>query len=265
MDKSLRFLARRPILSRILLAIFVALPYAVILMLLGFDRISCWICTAALLFCGFVIIGHAPGLLMNRAIRSLTEQCDPDPLLDMTQWLLPLRMNASMKLTVRINHATALREVGRYEEALAELDGIAINHVRGATPIIKYVYAHNRTDFLDRLGRTQEANDWFCTAMAQYAALPSRRKKYLDNVVSLSRSADHLRREEYEQALACLQNIKCDQAQQQVSQGMLYARCAIGLNQPQRAREWLTFVITNGNRLHIVKEAWAMLEKLENS
>lgn len=264
MEKLLYFFARRPILSKLLLTIFVALPYCLLLLYSEWSKATIFILAFVLEFALLSIVNTAPGRLMDRAVRTLQHQCDPYPLLDVTGRLLPLPMTPGMKVLARLNHSAALLETGKYAEALAELEQTDPATARGMNPVTRYFYANNRSSALDVLKRPEEAEEWFRTSAELYDALPPRLKERTRKVLCFSQAESHLRRGEYEKALELAKSIRCMNRQELLSQGTVYVKCALGMDQPEIAKQWLRYIIANGNRLHAVAEARSMLEKLRN-
>ena len=265
MEKIFRFAARRPALFRILPCLFPALPLAVMLISL---EVPTWIaiaCIAAVLYPFFIIPKLSEFFLMNPKIKVLNQECDPIPLLEITSFLLTCRQSPAYRITTSMNHAVALRDLGSCEEALRIMENIDLSRPRRIPAMVKFVYYHNWSDFLDHSGRMDEADAMHRTAMEFYDAIPRKQKSALENTVCFSRASALCRHGSFTEAVALLRDMNCANLRQQVERGMLLARCSIALGQSPRAREWLQYIIDHGNRLHMVSQARKMLEDLENS
>jgi hypothetical protein len=67
---------------------------------------------------------------------------------------------------------------------------------------------------------------------------------------------------DYSNALRKVAWIKLPHRKMVVEGAFLAAKCHLALEEPEKAREKLNYVVHNGNKLHIVQEANALLETL---
>lgn len=266
MEKILRFAARHPAVCMVVPCLFPALPLSVALsaadVSLGFH----FACIAAVLYPFFILGKLSPMFLMNPKVKVLNRECDPLPLLEVTSFLLTCRLSPAHRMVTAMNQAVALRDTGAYEEALKVMKSIDLNKPRRIPAMAKFVYFHNLAEFLDNAGHREEADAIHARALEFWDTIPQRRKTpVLHNTIRFARASSFCRHGTFPQAVEILQDMECIDPRQQVERGMVLARCAIALGQYQRAREWLTYVITHGNRLHIADQARSMLKNLENS
>ena len=265
MEKFFRFAVRRPFLSKALVTLFPGLPLAVALIWMDVPLADCWICIALVLFVLFSLINLSVIILLNPRVKALNRDCDPLPLLEITGFLLTCPLPASTRITLSLNHAVALRDMGDYDKALDVIAHIDLSKPRKIPPMVKFVYFHNYADLLDQLGRSEDADTCFARATEMYDAIPAKRRTApLENAVRLARATACCRRQDYAQAVELLQDTEGNDLRQRVARGMILARCAAALGQPRRAEEWLHYVIAHGNRLDLVRQAGEMLKNLEN-
>lgn len=264
MEKIFRFAVRRPVLIKVLLTLFPVLPLAVILAGTNISDLLRYEVIFLLVFLIFLSVNLSVKFLMDPKVRALNRNCDPIPLLEITGFLLTCRQPPAYRIAASMNHALALRDLGHCDEALKIMESIDWSRPRRIPPMVKFVYFHNSADMMDHLGRTEEADALHAQAMQTYTALPRRARSVLEISTRFARASAHCRHGEFSDAVSVLQDLVCTNPRQQVERGMLLARCAIALGQPQQAEEWLRYVMEHGNRLHVVQEARSILENMEN-
>ena len=198
--------------------------------------------------------------LQKKSVQALEENCDPYPLLQETAEQMSYEPTGLMEQVIIINHALALREVGRYKDALELLNSINIDRYAGIFPNFRFVYYNNLTDVLTLLGNYPEAEVWYQKAVQIYQDMPENKlKQNLRPLVEAMAADAWFRRGEYEKTIECVNALYPSEAYNQINQAMLIARCYIALGQPEEARKPLEFVVAKGNRLHAVAQARAML------
>ena len=90
------------------------------------EMISFYIAAGVMLLCSLVAGSACSSYLMNPTVKSLNNQCDPFPLLAECEDQFTYVKNKGNRQLLTINHAAALIELGRNEEALAELEALNI-------------------------------------------------------------------------------------------------------------------------------------------
>jgi tetratricopeptide (TPR) repeat protein len=128
---------------------------------------------------------------------------------------------------------------------------------------MKCIYYNNLTSHLHNAGQYDEAEIWYAKTLQIYSDLPENRlKKRLSHAIE-SATADALfRKGEYREAISLLDRITPQSQRHRVGLALLYARCAIRLDDVETARTKLQFVLQHGNRLYCVEEAGRMIETL---
>lgn len=66
---------------------------------------------------------------------------------------------------------------------------------------------------------------------------------------------------EYEKALELVRTLSAENLYQQVGKAFSCGKIHLKLGNPEAAKEYLQFVITNGNKLHCVNEARALMKQ----
>lgn len=208
-------------------------------------------------------IALAPAKLLEEPLRIMDQDCDPNPFLDeCTRQLACSKPSAQQQLAL-INRATALRMLGENQQVLQILDNLNIDRFPSTTPFVKYVYYNNLADVLFEFDRDMEALIWHKKAMQIYQDLPApQAAKFYGQSKILTEALVLYRQGNYEEALKQVTWMKCDAPRHLMDAAMLAAKCHIALEEPEKAREKLQYVIDHGNKLHIVQEAGEILDTL---
>lgn len=209
------------------------------------------------------IIASAPAKLLQEPLDIMNQQCDPHPFLEETTRQLSRRFHGPQQQLNEINHATALRMVGENHKVAEILESINIDRFPGTTPYIKFVYYNNLSDVLFALDRAAEGLIWHKKALMIFRDLPENKiKQQYTPTCELSQAEGLYHQKEYTLALQKAAWIKCETTRTLLDAALLAAKCHIKLEEPEKAREKLQYVISHGNRLHIVQEATVLLETL---
>lgn len=254
-----RWIAKHRKLAKWLFGALLVGCYSLLLVL----GVPLWAVIIIDLFVLLVNSTHIDGSLMRlqkQPTQALISDCDPYPLLQETTEQLTYGPTGVIEQNIKVNHALALREVGRYQDALELLNSINIDRYAATLPVTRFVYYNNLTDVLTLLGNYPEAEVWYQKAVQIYQDMPENKlKQRLRPVVEAMAADAWFRRGEYEKTIECVNALYPSEAYNQINQAMLIARCYIALGQPEEARKPLEFVVAKGNRLHAVAQARAML------
>lgn len=209
-------------------------------------------------------IATAPAKLARESHEQLSQHCDPYPLLEQMEQMLDWNLPGIQHQVVQMDYAVALRETGHYQKAAEVLESIHIDKFPGTTPYVKYVYYHNLCDILYLLDRKEEARIWFKKSLEIYGDIPSGKARQ-----SLTQTHDMMAAEvlywdnEPYEALRQVAKIKLPAPRNILDAALLAAKCHLRLDEPEKAREKLRYIIEHGNKLHIVEEAKILLESID--
>ena len=210
------------------------------------------------------IIAVAPTKLMEEPTVICNQQCDPYPLLHEMEQMVARKQNGPQQQLAEINYAMALRMVGENYKCAQILERINIDRYPGISPYSKFVYYNNLSDVLFCLERPLEAKIWHRKAEQIYNDLPeSKMKQPLAEAFLLSQAQAMYYDGDFDQALRKVAWIKLNSQRMVLDAALLAAKCHISLEEPEKAREKLKYVVEHGNKLYIVEEAKALLETLE--
>lgn len=209
------------------------------------------------------LIATAPGKLLQEPLDIMNQQCDPYPFLEETKQQLSRHFQGPQQQLNEINYATALRMIGDNYKAAEILESLNIDRFPGTTPYIKFVYYNSLTDVLFALDRTAEGVIWLRKALMIYRDLPENKiKQQYAHTCELLEAEGMYHQKEYTQALQKAAWIKCESTRTLLDAALLAAKCHIALDEPEKAREKLQYVLDHGNWLHIAEEARLLLETL---
>lgn len=208
-------------------------------------------------------IAMAPAKLLQEPIEIMDQQCDPYPLLEEIERQMGRKDNSAQGQLTELNYAMALRTVGEDQKAAGILESINIDRFPSTSPYSKFVYYNNLSDVLFAVGRNTEAVIWHRKAMQIFDDLPENKmKQQLAETSQISRSEVLYHQGEYEDALRKAAWIKCRSQRQLLDVALLAAKCHMALEEPEKAREKLQYVMDHGNKLHIVEEAKQLLASI---
>ncbi len=208
-------------------------------------------------------IATAPGKLLQEPLEIMNQQCDPYPFLEEVERQMLHRRTGPQEQLLLIQYAVGLRVTGHNQKAAEILEGINIDRYPGLTPHFKFMYYNNLSDALLALDRTFEGLIWHRKAKQIYNDLPEgKQKQEFSNTMQLSEAEALYYEGDYDKALRKVAWITCKSQKSLLSAALLAAKCHMALEEPDKAKEKLTYVVERGNKLHITEEAKALLDTL---
>ena len=264
MDSVCRWIARHHKLTRTILSLLLGLCIAMVHLCLDVPFLlailliyPCSILlVTALTACG--------GRFQNRALKIMTEQCDPYPYLQELQTQLSYDYPPGIEIIVRLNLATALHNTGSTQVGVNVMKLIPIEEKGRARSVTKAMYYNNLATFLSHSGDAAGAEEAYrkFLELADGKAKKVLQKRY-PHLRTLAEAGHLYATGEYAAALEKCRGIPPKSAYDRVSIASFRAKCCIALDDPDSARRELNYVIANGNRLALVNDAWEMLKKLD--
>lgn len=208
-------------------------------------------------------IATAPLKLLREPMDAMQHQCDPHSLMEETQRQLGTGISGPYRQQLQLNYAVTLRLLGEFRKALEILEDINIDKFSGTAPSTKYAYYHNLCDLNYILGRKEEARVWHRKIRQLYNDLPNPMiRQELAPTYELMEAEILYYEADPSEALQKVSRIPLPHKIMVLDAALLAAKCHIALEEPEKAREKLQYVIDQGNKLHIVQEALALLETL---
>lgn len=225
---------------------------------------------AGVLLVGLTWIGARWIFTRDQALRrkpwaALAEQCDPYPILEELKVQQSYQGTKSMKLTRIMDYATALSEIGEEEQAYALKASIKDDVARIDSLSGHAIYSHNMSVACMKLGKWQEMEYWHQKMMEAIQRMPLDRQRHAHHKQMQGYYVRyHYSRQEYIKSLEILDSMKPGDLRQEVANAMNYARNYRAMGNTEKAKEALTFVVENGNKLYVVQQARQMLTQLDN-
>lgn len=217
--------------------------------------------TFSLLFSSYTFLNSVSDLLLREPLEKLEQGCDPYPLLQEVEIQMKKVPDNFQGQMIQINYAMALVQTGSYDKALEILESMDMK--KYPNPIAKFIYYNNLCDLMTRLNRYPEADSLYRKSQEMLDSIANRRlRERLDRTVDMNAIEALYRDQDYVGALRRLARIPCPTPRSVVDAALLAARCNLGLEEWDKAKEKLQYVIDNGNRLYCVTEARQLLNNL---
>ena len=216
----------------------------------------------SMLYSAILFVNTTPFKLMRKPTEILEQQCDPYPFLEELEHMVNSLPNNAQGQFFQVHYGIALAFTGQLEKGLEVMQNIPIEQFKGSAHT-KLLYYCNLSDMMFRLNRFEEADALYEKTLEIYRQLPdSRGKKAWEHTLELSAIEALYRSGDYALALRKLSRIPCHTKRYVIGGTMLAARCNIALEEFDKAKEKLQYVIDNGNTLYFVNDAKSLLETL---
>ena len=203
-------------------------------------------------------------VLLKKPLAVLLHECDPYPYLQEAQEQQNYPGNSSSKLARMTTLASALQEVGEYDKAWELLRNVPTEVAMGAHPLHQVIYCNMMFFMLVRQEQMQEAQRWHQKLLECYGKIKSEKyKKHLDGILKIHWASYYCVMQEYAEALQMTNGIQQKNLRDRVVCAFSLAKIACMQGEKETAVKHLQFVIENGNKLYVVTEAKALLEKIQ--
>ena len=261
MEKRDRWVVKNKILATFLLNVLLCSVFSVFFALLEF---SVWFIIVFDLFI-ILINGVYPSVcsdnLLKKAIKSWEEYCDPEPLLNETEFLLGCRNSAMVKQILFMNKSAALSSIGKTREAYDMLISMNIDKEAYIPDAARLLYYNNLMVYAHNLGMNELADITYSKLLLMYPDIKNKKtKEDFDEHMKESKASFHIRKGEYEQAIDALNQLSPQKMRSKVENAFTYAKVYLALGETEKAKDHLVFVIVNGNKLACVNEARELLK-----
>ena len=118
------------------------------------------------------------------------------------------------------------------------------------------IHSNNMADTCDELGDFESASAWHKKTLDAAKKLGMLKS----SEIILAKASEALRKKDYGAVLKALEGFKEKNMLEKICASMVYAKAYIGLGEIEKAKEKLSFIIENGNKLYTVEQAKKMLE-----
>lgn len=211
--------------------------------------------------------------LNQKAMKAFNTDCDPGPMLDLADMTIRQfdrrgRSRRALMISWRLNRAAALCGLGRYQEALEELDHVQTR--LGKRPgQLDLLYHNNRAAVYGGLKDVGAMSEEIQRALGLVAGLKLPTDLKDISVLSIRVNSCLLTalqegygvpelEEEYKNLREENGSVRW-----QVNARMGLAQCALARGDKVTAREHLRYVLDNGNKLIVREEAQALMDELD--
>ncbi|MGN0488811.1 MAG: hypothetical protein ACI4HO_06080 [Ruminococcus sp.] len=210
-----------------------------------------------LLFIGMASYVNRP---MIKATKAFNDECDPYPLLKVTEEYLTFAKPNLNITNLVLNRSATLSGIDRDEEALQILLDYNIEIKKNISLTEKLYYYNNLSALYLSLGDLDNGIKYMELTKQ---IISSMKKVKLNNIPCLEAECCLLTKN-YQGALNCLNSQLISCKRQSVSMAFLAAKALIGLNNIEEAKKQLNYVIANGNKLAVVKMAEKLLSEIQS-
>lgn len=193
-----------------------------------------------------------------KAAKIFNEQCDPYPLMKVTDEYLTFAKPNQNITNLIINRSAVLADLGRNEEALKTLLDYSIESKKNIPLHEKMYYYNNLSSAYLSLGDLENGIKY----MELTKQIMSNIKKVKYNNIAALEASCCLQTENYQGALNCLNSQPINCKRQSVGMAYMAAKALIGLNNIEEAKAQLQYVISNGNKLAVVQKAEKLLSEI---
>jgi len=202
-------------------------------------------------------------VLLKKPMEILLQECDPHPFLEETQRQRNYPGNRNLKLWHILYEGMALREIGEFSQAYALLAAHGNELVPRTALVVQAQYYAEMAYLSAKLGDLQGMEFWHEKLLDAHSKTKTKRhKQFTESAVTSHLVMYHYARQEYSQSFQVLQNVPTGVPRSRVAVAMNQARIHLALEEMQKAKEKLEFVIQNGNKLYIVTEAKELLARI---
>lgn len=205
-----------------------------------------------------IAVDIIPSIPARKAIKELDENCDPYPLEAVYSRYINCTKKENLRLLYYIDLSVAYSGLGKYNEALNLLLSYNPEFVEKQHPRIKHLYYHNITSMYLNLKDAEKA-EYYLNKTKQIRNTIKR----IDYDMSVLHQADLcLLKGDYKSCLELLNSYVIKSKRISVNMAHSAAQALIGLGNTDEAKAQLNYVIANGNKLYVVKEAEKLLDSL---
>ena len=248
----------------VVISVIVALAAFLLLRRFGVHPLIALVAYFAVILVSVIAINAIVILPFVKLSALLNDSGDPSELIKVCEFLQSCLISKQTKSVISINHACALRNIGRYYQSYEILRSVDQSHI-SKPPTNKVVYYNNLADICYLIGEVEEASEFHEKAKQSYNSLPDKAKASLpDNFFASLDAQKEFSRGNYQTVLDILTLADEKKLVHKTDNAVLRAKAHIALGNTDEAKRELNFVIENGNKLYAVTEAKKLLSEIEN-
>ncbi|MBP3368780.1 MAG: hypothetical protein J6L71_05045 [Clostridia bacterium] len=216
-----------------------------------------------ILFINRLMVASVRAREINKAIKKLNYKCDPEPLYDITSFLIEHARSENELQMLLLNKSVALETMGEYEKACEILSGLIIDNMQSIPLQSKIIYHFNMLSIYIHLEDVEQAEIQYSKAMEIYDQLSKSLKGRVESDVNLTIAEFRFLKGDYEGAMELIDKIHLTDVRGDLAFRLLRARLNIHRNNLYIARSDLEYIVAKGNKLYIVEKAKKLLGELE--
>lgn len=218
------------------------------------------------LFLWIRFLGSRARALLREPTKMFLEQCDPYPFLEEIRKHKTYSGSKATKLNLLISETTAMIDIGECQEVYILLSPKENDMKATLMRSLLMPYYCQMATVCRKLQKDQEAEIWFQKALEAYGKIKNQKqKKQFEDVALIHDAWVFFEKGQYSSTLQLLAQITPENMRSRVSLSMSYAAVYLAQKDTEKAKEALTFVAENGNKLYIATQARQMLAEIEET
>ncbi len=209
-------------------------------------------------------LGSRARALLREPVKMFLEQCDPYPFLQEIRKHKTYSGSKATKLNLLISETTAMMDIGECQEVYLLLSPLENDMKAALMRSLLMSYYCQMATVCRKLQKDQEAEAWFQKVLEVYEKIKNQKqKKQFEGFELMHDAWVFWENGQYSSTLQLLAQIPYKNMRERVSLSMSYAAVYRAMGETEKAKEALTFVVENGNKLYAVQEAQQMLAQME--
>ena len=264
MEKTQLFCIKHKTLATFIGCLVFIIPFTVIYKTLGIPFAAYLIACIIFALAAILTVSTAATALTLPAVQKLNDECDPYPLMAVSEKIIARTKSTVESLNAKLNFCVAVSNLGQYEKNLELLRSITIEAFPGILPQTKFVYYNNLSSAYVSLGDAETARIWFEKSGEVLSAIKNKTAAAVYNDTHRFNESELLLLEgRAEEALAILKTVENNCRARSVYLALSTAKAHIMLGDTISAKTALDYVIATGNKLYAVTEAKELLARIE--
>ena len=230
------------------------------------SRSPWWIVYGILMFLFSLVWADSIRLqVLKNAEDRNQKTCDPDGLLDTIEELLPLIKSKPNTILFSMDKASAMMQLGKYDDALRLLKENDVDTSTGITTPVKFIYYNNLACAYMKLGQLELVPFILDKSKIILDTMKNKPKMHreLNRVFQSTLAELKFHQHHFDEAYDILTKVDITDLHRKdhVNFSLLKAKILIAKNRPEEAVPLLHSVMEFGNKLHDTVEAKELLEQ----
>lgn len=256
-----KFIAKHRFISFVIISAVVCGLYSGLLYLSHVHFILMLILDLLLLFLIFIFVELSFVIVLKKPLEELNNKCDPYPILEALKWLLSIKLSNYSVHLIKLQYSNALNAIREMQEAYDVVSSINVEEIHSDLTRLRYY----ESLFIANLnvGKKEKLADCLSEYKQVYSNIKSERaKKAASSGLYYLESLLLRENKDYRKALEILDRCESNTLYSMVVKAHQSGKLYLDLDEKEKAKEMLDFVINNGNKLFVVDDARELLSNI---